>query len=147
MGLAVKSLLRPRALRFGVLAASASVAVQAIPTAVIPNPLFARMTPVRPEDYVFVAATSILIGLIAATFGLPRATRSCTNRTVGSGVLSTLAVGCPICNHVVVALVGISGALTYWAPIQPLLGLAAVSILLWALRRRLQGVVGEPRFA
>lgn len=147
MGLEVKSLLRPRALRFGVLAASASVAVQAIPTAVIPNPLFTRMTTVRPEDYVFVAATSILIGLIAATFGLPRATLSCTNRTVGSGVLSALAVGCPICNHVVVALVGISGALTYWAPIQPLLGLAAVSVLLWTLRRRLQGVAGEARFA
>lgn len=113
MGLAVSSLVRLRPLVYCVAAAAASAVAQAIPTPVIPNPVFARMTPVRPLDYVFIAVTSILIGLITATLGLPRASVSCTNRIVGGGILSALAVDCPVCNHVVVALIGIDGALTY----------------------------------
>lgn len=138
MGLVRSPLIRLRPLVYGVAAAAASAIAQAIPTGVIPNPAFTRMTPVRPLDYVFVAITSILIGLIAATFGFPRASVSCTNRTVGGGILSALAVGCPLCNHVVVALIGISGALTFWAPIQPLIGAIAVLILVWTLQRRLR---------
>lgn len=53
------------------------------------------------------------------------------------GVGTYLAVGCPICNKLVVALLGTSGALTYFAPIQPLLGVGAVALLVFALRRRL----------
>lgn len=36
------------------------------------------------------------------------------------------------------ALVGTSGALSWWAPIQPVIGLAAVALLLLALRKRLE---------
>lgn len=147
MGRATTVMLQPRALKLMVVAMVGSIAAQAIPAGVLPTPLFTRMTPVRAEDYVFVVATSILIGLIAATFVVPQAPASCTNRTVAGGVLSLLAVGCPICNHVVVALVGISGALTYWAPLQPLLGLTAVSILTWTLQRRLRQVAVQPAVA
>ncbi len=41
-----------------------------------------------------------------------------------------LAVGCPLCNKIVLALIGTTGALEYWAPLQPILG--AVSVLLLA---------------
>lgn len=37
------------------------------------------------------------------------------------------------------ALVGVSGALDYWAPIQPLLGLTSVGLLLASLAVRLRG--------
>lgn len=42
-----------------------------------------------------------------------------------------------MCNKAVVALLGVSGALTIWAPIQPLLGVASLALLGYALRRRL----------
>ena len=124
----------------GLAATIVSAVVQAIPTAVIPNPFFARMTPVRPQDYVFLTASSVLIGLIFSTFGLRNGTVSCQNRAFGGGLLSTLAIGCPICNHMVVALIGISGALSYWAPLQPVVGATAVVILLWTLHKRLQAI-------
>ena len=39
---------------------------------------------------------------------------------------------------VLLALVGPSGALSWWAPVQPVVGLAAVGLLLYTLRKRLQ---------
>ena len=36
-------------------------------------------------------------------------------------MLSLFAVGCPICNKLVVMAVGVSGALNWFAPLQPLL--------------------------
>ena len=120
--------------------ALASTAVQAIPTAVIPNPFFVRMTPVRLQDYAFLGASSLLIGVIFSTFALRKGTVNCQNRAFGGGLLSTLAIGCPICNHVVVTLIGISGALIYWAPLQPVIGATAVVVLIWTLHKRLQAI-------
>lgn len=60
------------------------------------------------------------------------------SRTLMSGFASYLAIGCPVCNQVVVALVGTSGALSLWAPIQPLIGLASVAVLLFSLTKRLE---------
>ncbi len=34
----------------------------------------------------------------------------------GGGLLSALAIGCPVCNKAVVLLLGSAGALTVWAP-------------------------------
>jgi hypothetical protein len=141
---AVRTLLEPKPLVFGLVATIASGLVQAIPTAIIPNQFFVRMTPVRVQDYVFLATSAALMGLIFSTFGLPKTTVSCQKRALGGGLLSTLAIGCPICNHVVVALVGISGALTYWAPLQPVVGATAVVILLWTLYERVSAIGPTP---
>ena len=119
----------------------------AVPTAVLANPLFTRMTPVRTLDYVFWAIGSVLIGLIAATYAVPGASASCQSRTLGSGVLNVLAIGCPICNKVIVLLLGISGALTIWAPLQPVLGLAALALIAWTLSLRLRLVSAPPTIA
>lgn len=135
-----RALVAPKPLAFGLVATLMSALMQAIPTAVIPNPVFVRMTPVRVQDYVFLAASSALIGLVFSTFGVPKAAVSCQSRAVGGGLLSTLAIGCPICNHVVVALIGITGALTYWAPLQPVVGAAAIVILVWTLHKRMQAI-------
>ncbi len=53
------------------------------------------------------------------------------------GLISFLAVGCPVCNQLVVALVGTSGALSWWAPVQPVVGVLAVAMLVYTLRMRL----------
>jgi hypothetical protein len=56
-------------------------------------------------------------------------------------VLTTFAVGCPICNELVVGLIGVSGALSYWAPIQPALGVLSVALLGAGLAIRLNGSI------
>jgi hypothetical protein len=56
-----------------------------------------------------------------------------------------LAVGCPICNKIVVLLLGVSGALTIFQPLQPVLALAAMVLLGYALFLRLRAVRAFPR--
>lgn len=111
----------------------------AIPSDLIDNPIFGRPVPVRTIDYIILGVTASLIGLILA-IRPPKytaATERQESRTVWGGFISFLAVGCPVCNQLVVALVGTSGALSWWAPVQPVVGLAAVGLLLYTLRLRL----------
>src|SRR5690242_2935227 len=108
---------------FGVSVAAAGVylVVVGVITAVIPNPLFERMTPVTVSNLVFWILPALLFGPLVVSYVMPPpAAEVCdvTNRTVAGGVLSFLAVGCPLCNKVVVLLLGASGALTYFEPAQ-----------------------------
>jgi MFS superfamily sulfate permease-like transporter len=120
------------------LAAVAAVVI-AVPADLIDNPVFGRPIPPRAIDYVILAVTAALIGLILAIRPEPSPeTEGQDNRTLFGGLVSFLAVGCPVCNQVVVALVGTSGALSWWAPVQPVVGLVAVAILVWTLRLRLR---------
>ena len=108
-----------------------------VPSDLIDTRLFGRPVEVRPIDYVILAITSLLIGLIFAIRVGP-AGEADETRTIWGGFVSFLAVGCPVCNQAVVALVGTSGALSWWAPVQPVIGLAAIGLLLYALKRRLE---------
>ena len=116
-----------------------------IPTGVVETSLYTRMTPVTWWDYPVWAVSAVLAGLTVATYvrvgrdGAPPPDRAA--RSLGAVVLSTFAVGCPICNKLVVALVGVSGALNYWAPIQPALGVLGIVLLGAALAVRLSGSV------
>ena len=65
----------------------------------------------------------------------------CTAGLVG-GTVTLFAVGCPVCNKLVVALIGTAGALNVFAPIQPVLGTAAIALLVWSLRRRARLAAG-----
>jgi hypothetical protein len=107
------------------------------PTDVIPNPLFGRMTPVQWWSYPILATTALLGGLVMATYVRSPAQPAGLTKTAGGGLLSALAIGCPACNKLVVLLLGAADALTVWAPLQPILGLASVALLGWALRTRL----------
>jgi len=124
-----------RALPFTVVAAL----VIAIPSDLLDNPIFGRPVPPRPIDYVILAVTAGLIGLVLAIRPPESAaTDTQERRTIWSGFVSFLAVGCPVCNQAVVALVGTSGALSWWAPVQPVVGMTAVGLLLWTLQQRLR---------
>ncbi len=110
-------------------------------TAIFDNPLFQRMTPVRPQDYIIWGLTAALVGLIAGTFIRPRGASN-SAKTLSGGVLSFLAVGCPVCNKLVVLLLGTSGALTYFAPLQIFIGVGSLGLLVWTLRLRSQAFSG-----
>ena len=119
--------------------AALTLIVIAIPTEIIANPFFRRMTEVRVQDYVFWALTGVLVGLIAGTYatgGSPVA----QGRILSGGFLSYLAVGCPVCNKVVVALIGTSGALSFFAPAQLFIGLASVALLGVTLQLRVRAL-------
>lgn len=128
--------------------AAALVAVAiGVPTGVLPSSLYHRMTPTTWWDYPVWAVSAALAGLTLATYvRTPRSETESdpdrfTKRSLGATIFSALAVGCPICNKVVVALVGISGALNYWAPLQPLIGVLSVGLLSAGLLVRLRGEV------
>ncbi len=111
-----------------------------VPTDIIDTPLFVRMTPVEWWNYPFWLASAVLAGLLAATYvtgpDLGGSNRFQGN-VLGGGLLTVFAIGCPICNKLVVLALGASGAFAYFAPIQPILGLLSVGLLLYALRVRL----------
>lgn len=110
----------------------------ALPTRLVPTSLFRRMTPTRPQDYVFWVVGALLTG---AVLGLRRADPLRGDRVAVTGGTGTLlAVGCPVCNKLVVALLGVGGATSIFAPMQPVLALASIGLLAWALRVRLRAL-------
>lgn len=122
-----------RSLIAGAVAAALTVMVIGVPTVVVPNPFFERMTPTRPWDYGVLGLTALLAGLVVATY-FPAAGLACPvapaeGRLTLGGLLSFLAVGCPVCNKVAVLALGASGALRYFAPVQPVLGVASLALL------------------
>jgi hypothetical protein len=116
---------------FGALTAAAIALVIAVPTRLVANPWFSRMTPTRPQDYVFLVVSSVLL---AATLAVGRHRTLSGARPLASGVATYLAVGCPVCNKVVVMLLGTGGAMTWFAPLQPVIAAMGVLILATALR-------------
>ncbi len=124
---------------------SVTALIVGIPTGVIPTSFYTRMTPVQWWNYPILAATVLLTGLAIATYVRPTAGNGARiGGITGGGLLSAFAVGCPICNKLVVAALGVSGALNIWAPIQPILGLAALALLGIALISRLRGEFSCP---
>jgi hypothetical protein len=109
-------------------------------TAISENPLFVRMTPVRPQDYAIWLASGLLVGLIAGTFVGPAPARH-GGKAISGGALSVLAVACPLCNKLVVLLLGVSGALTIFGPAQLYLGALSVALLAWTFRLRARALV------
>lgn len=118
-------------------AAAVSALLMGIPTDVVPNPWFTRMTPVRPQDFVLLVLTSVTLGLLAATYVRHNNPGGATRGAVGGG-LTGFAIGCPICNKAVVALIGTSGALNWFGPIQPFIGATGLGLAIWALVLRLR---------
>lgn len=112
-----------------------------IPTGVIETPWYTRMTPVLWWNYPVWAASAMLTGALISTYvKQPAAMTESTQggKTLAGSALSLFAVGCPICNKLVVMALGVSGALTWFAPAQPFLAVGSLGMLAYALRSRLR---------
>ncbi|HSK24864.1 MAG TPA: hypothetical protein VK906_16890 [Egicoccus sp.] len=124
-----------------VLGAVAVALLIGLPTVMIPNPVFSRMTPVLWWNWPIWLATSVLSGLLLATYvrdGETVVDDRPTRRGGVGGLLAYFAVGCPVCNKLVVVALGTSGAMSWFAPLQPILAVAALVLLVVALRGRLR---------
>jgi len=115
-----------------------------LPTDVIANPVFGRGEPVTDWALPVLGATAVLSGLLFATYvrNEPRGSVEFEIRdrmsTLGSAgaFISLFAVGCPTCNKLVLLALGSSGALSWFAPVQPYLASASLVLLVWSLRTR-----------
>lgn len=121
-----------------------------VPTALVPNPFFSRSVPPVWWNHVVLVLTALLSAVVLATYVRTEASRrdvrERTGRALGSAgaVLSFLAVGCPVCNKAVLLLVGTSGALSYWAPLQPVVAVVSLALLAEAALRRLASETACP---
>jgi hypothetical protein len=129
--------------------------------AILPNPVFGRQIPPEPFAIAIWLVSAPLMGLLGATYmarAVPaRATpgavalvpagdlserRGTTIGTVAS-LGAFLAIGCPVCNKIALVLLGTSGAMTLFAPIQPIIGAASLMLLAgtlaWRFRLRVRG--------
>jgi len=114
--------------------------VIALPTAVIKNPIFGREIAVTDWSNTVIVITSVLTGLLTATYVKNEFSDDNPKQLkVGSAgaLLSFFAVGCPVCNKIALIALGYSGAIQYFAPIQPYLALAGIALLMFSLRMRL----------
>ena len=131
--------------RWGSAAAAALVTMLLVglPTDVIPNPVFGRPVPVTWWSMPVLVITAVLAGLLLATY-----VREPTDEVVEldrparaggvGGLLAFFAVGCPVCNKLVLVALGTTGAMEVFAPLQPLLAVASIGLLAAALRARLR---------
>jgi hypothetical protein len=132
-----------------------------LPTVMVPNPVFTRMVPVTGWNRPVWIVTSVLAGLLLATYvrddtvpddGSAGTAQDAavdeldapSRRGSVAGVLSYLAIGCPVCNKLVVVALGTSGAMSWFAPLQPLLAVVSIGLLAWALRTRLRTAAACP---
>lgn len=133
---------------FAALAAVVTALVIGVPTDVIPNPVFGRPVDVTWWSPWVLAVTAVLAGLLVGTYVRnpgdappgrdPELDKASNTATIG-GLLGYFAVGCPVCNKLALVALGSSGALKYFAPLQPILAVASIVLLAVALRGRLRG--------
>lgn len=129
------------------LATLGSALVIALVTAMIDNPVFGRSVPTTWWAWPVLAISSILSGLLLATYVRdPSVTTDDEFTRAGGlgGLLTVFAVGCPVCNKLALLALGSAGAMQWFAPVQPYLAVLAVALLGWALRTRLRGQVACP---
>jgi len=146
----IRSTLDRRFWVFAILGTVASLTLLGLVSAIIPNPVFARMIPPDgPAIAVWIASAPLMGILIATSLAEPAAASAATGRdlsgsgfTIGS-LAAFFAMGCPLCNKIVLLALGTTGALNVFAPIQPLIGLGSLVLLagtvVWSLRRRATG--------
>ncbi len=113
--------------------------VVAIPTVLIPNNFFSREIPPTWWSYTALGVSALLTGLLVATYvASPIARTSSTNKSgLAGSVLTFFAVGCPVCNKLVLLALGTTGAMKFFEPVQPFLAAFSIGLLLWALLRRI----------
>lgn len=142
----------PRHIMIALTAAVAVAVIIGVPSVLIPNPWFGREIATVWWNYPVWLATSGLSGMLIATYitaDTPQAeddndTRQSSRLGLAGGALAWFAVGCPVCNKIVLLALGYSGALTWFAPAQPYLALLGLVLTGAALIWRLRGQVSCP---
>ncbi len=121
--------------------AAATYLLIALPTDLIPNPVFGREIPPTAWSYWALGLSALLSGLVTATYvATPEEAKAQRDGRLGmAGAFVTFfAVGCPVCNKLVLLALGYTGAIQFFEPIQPYLAVGAIVLLAWALVSRVR---------
>ena len=133
-------------------------------TVLIPNSFFTRDIPPVWWNYPVWILTSVFSGILFATYvrdgADPRAAvgtatgaddgkgadddrqaRRTSRAGMAGAFIAWFAVGCPVCNKFALLALGYSGAITWFAPLQPVLAVLALVLVGIALVVRLRGRV------
>lgn len=122
---------------FAVLGGLTTFLAIGLPTDLIGNPVFGRAIEPTPWAMPVLVVTSVLAGLLLGTYVDARPfDRAAKSGSVG-GLLAYFAVGCPVCNKLVLLALGTTGAVNYFEPVQPYLAALGVVALAYALHKRL----------
>lgn len=114
-----------------------------IVTVLIKNKFFIRMTPVYWYDYVFLVLTALLSGAYAGLFYYSKhsnipSSNKCNYTATGGAIGGFFSFGCAICNKLLIFLLGLSGVIAYFMPIQPILGVISITMLSYAVYMQLR---------
>lgn len=114
-----------------------------IVTVLIKNPFFTRMTPVYWYDYVFLVLTSLLSGAYIGLWyynknNAKKINSKCDYTAAGGAIGGFFSFGCAICNKLLIFLLGLSGVIAYFMPIQPILGVISIAVLGYAVYMQLR---------
>ncbi len=125
--------------------AAAFVLAVAVPTDLIDTSWFRRDVPPTWWAWPSLLLSGALVGMLAGSYVADPTPVSRPRRfgVVGS-LLTFFAVGCPVCNKLVLLALGYTGALTWFEPLQPVLQALAIGLLGWALLARLRGARACP---
>ncbi|MEY3805852.1 MAG: hypothetical protein RIR69_664 [Actinomycetota bacterium] len=121
-----------------VVAGFATYFLLGIPTDVVDNRVFGRSIEPTPWSMPVLIATAVLSGLLAATYVNGTVYDSTAQLGTVGGALSFFAIGCPVCNKLVLIALGTTGAINFFGPLQPYLAVAGLVLLAWAVVRRLK---------
>lgn len=114
----------------GIAFSVAAFLLYGIPTAIIPNPYFKRMTVTNMLDLTLLILTAVLLGsYLSLHLYSKKQSKSSNIAAATGGFTGIFAFSCPLCNVLLVSLFGSSLLLTYFEPIRPLFGIFTVGIL------------------
>ena len=135
--------LKLKSVIIGILAALIIFFVFGIATVLIKNTFFTRMTPVYWYDYVFLVLTSILSGAYIGLWHYNKNNQKninskCNYAATGGAVGGFFSFGCAICNKLLIWVLGLSGVIAYFMPIQPILGVISVALLSYTVYLQLR---------
>lgn len=130
----------PRRWAAALLGALATVVLVAVPTDLIDTPWFVRDVPPTWWAWPVLIANAVLAGMVGATYVARKDTAKRSGGTwgVAGGLVTFFAVGCPVCNKLVLLALGYAGALQFFEPLQPYLAGSAIALLAIALVMRIR---------
>ncbi|MCR4335151.1 MAG: hypothetical protein NUV57_01290 [archaeon] len=105
--------------------------IMGTPTALVPNPFleYTRMIEATFFDYFFLATTSIMLAVLISLKLYFKSEKQIGAKEVTGGVAGFVAFSCPICNMLLVALLGGATIMAFIEPLRPILGMVSIVIL------------------
>lgn len=120
-------------LRIGAYWTAGYLVFSGVLTVLVPNALFIRMTPIVWVDYILWPLSAILIGgFMTLRHAMRQCGAACTTTAGAGGLAAFLGFSCPVCNKVLLLLLGTGGVLTFIEPYRTWIGLGGVALLMTA---------------